>query len=206
MSYIPTRIPKRFWEMDINDYRTNGGTRKRAAREAVEHYIEALEDHREHGTGLTLEGPPGVGKTMLACIIGMRAHDKGYTTMYLPLAVYQSHLRNLIKWEQRPEPDWAEKWDKLQHLVLDIRNRIEFLLLDDVGKEHKTETHFIEDEFDFLVRRRYDLALPTIITTNCSVAEWYTEDGDSRYGEAMQSFAHEAFPPVTMEIPDFRRP
>jgi DNA replication protein DnaC len=194
--YGGTRIPKRFWGKKLEDYEiTKGNTR---AVQEVGDYIANIEQHKEQGKGLTLLGPPGVGKTMLMSIIGMAAHDAGYRVMYLPLAVYVKWLLNMISWQ-----DWATAetdWEDLRQKTLAVRNTIDFLLLDDVGKEHRTNTQFAEDEFDFLVRLRYDRAKPTIMTSNTPLEKWTTQ-----YSSAMESFIHEAAPPVEMAALDYRK-
>lgn len=198
--YGATRIPKRFWGQKLTDYEASKGTTQ--AVQDVEDYIADLEHHKEKGTGLTLTGPPGAGKTMLMAIIGMAAHDAGYKVMYMPIAVYYQHLKNMMRWE-----DWAtaeQDWEKLRQLTLDVRNKIDFLLLDDVGKEYRSDPvnphAWAQSEFDFLLRRRFDLALPTIMTSNAPVHMWAVE-----YSEAMESFIHEAAPEVEVVSQDYRK-
>lgn len=194
--YGGTRIPKRFWGRKLDDYEV--GDKSARAVQEVGDYIANIHQHKEQGTGLTLVGPPGVGKTLLMSIIGMEAHDAGYSVMYLPIAVYLKWLLNMIQWEQWATAETA--WEKLRQDTLAVRNKINFLLLDDVGKEYKTDTGFAEHEFDFLVRLRYDLALPTIMTSNLPVHEW-----SGTYSDAMESFIHEAAPPVAIAVTDHRR-
>lgn len=193
--YGGTRIPKRFWGKKLENYEVTKGT-TRAVQE-VGDYIAHIDAKKEDGRGLTLIGDPGVGKTMLMSIIGMAAHDAGYSVMYLPLAVYIKWLLNMISWEQwgAAESDWED----LRQKTLAARNKIDFLLLDDVGKEHVTHTQFAEDEFDFLVRLRYDFARPTIMTSNKPVDSWAL-----RYSKSMASFIHEAAPPVEVLSQDYR--
>jgi len=195
MTLKQSLIPRRYWECSLDDYVVDKGN---DAREVVSDYIENIHDRLERGTGLTLCGPAGAGKTMLSCIIGRAAVEAGYSVMFVPMAQYMRWNLNLIAWGNREEFD--EEWEKAQRTILKIRNKIQFLLLDDVGKEHLTSSKFAEDEFDFLVRHRYNRALPTIITSNQFVDEWNT-----RYSStSMESFAKEAFPQVKVLSTDRR--
>lgn len=197
MSYKSTRIPQRFWGHALDDYETPPGEEQ--ARDAVKDYVANIESHLSDGIGMALTGSPGLGKTMLMSIIGMAAHDKGYSVFYMPMARYIRNLLNLIAWSGKEELE--DEFATITRVMLKVRNKTQFLLLDDVGKEHQTHTRFTEDEFDYLVRQRYDLALPTIITSNVAVSEW-----SSRYTSAMEDFAHEAFPPYHFgESKSFRR-
>lgn len=186
MNYKATKIPSRFWGLSLADYKTPPGEEQ--ARTVVKEYIANLDDHLARGTGLTLAGHPGIGKTMLMSIIGMAAADEGHSVLYMPMAKYVRNLLNLMAWQG--VGDMEDEFVAVTRLMLKARNRVQFLLLDDVGKEHQTHTRFTEDEFDFLVRLRYDKGLPTIITSNVRPEEW-----NHRYSGAMEDFSYEAFPP-----------
>lgn len=189
-----SKIPTRFWKTTLDEYEVDRGN---VAKSVVSDYIERLPSHLETGKGLTLAGPPGGGKSMLASIIGTAALEAGYSVLYCPLAEYIRWGLNLISWGNREEFD--EEWAATQRRLLRVRNKLQFLLLDDVGKEHITSSKFAEDEFDFLVRHRFDRALPTIITTNVEVEKW-----GMRYSDSMASFAREAFPEVEVLSNDRR--
>ena len=192
-----TRIPRRFWGVSLEDYEVTGDGTKRV-KDAVEQYLDTIHDKKEWGTGLTLLGPPGTGKTMLLSVIGRYALEQGYSVLYVPLALYIRWMLNMISWQ-----DWAtaeQDWEKLRQVTLRIRNKVDFLLLDDVGKEHKTNSRYAEDEFDFLIRHRYDCARPTLMTSNTPLADWVTA-----YSEAMESFIHEAAPVIEFDVKDRRK-
>lgn len=193
--YRTTKIPQRFWGMSLDSYKIPPGSED--ARDIVGDYIANIGSYLSDGVGLTFSGPPGEGKTMLMSIIGMAAVDAGYTVYYMPMARYIRNQLNLIAWSgvDALEDDFVDT----TRLQLRVRNKVQFLLLDDVGKEHHTNTGFAQDEFDFLVRLRYDKALPTIITTNVPVDTW-----NGKYSAAMQSFVNEAFPEVIIDTKDYR--
>jgi DNA replication protein DnaC len=76
---------------------------------------------------------------------------------------------------------------------------VRVLVLDDLGKEYKG-AGFNDASFDEILRSRYDRALPTIITTNVMLENW-----GKQYGEAMGSFAFEAFDRVEIIGEDRRK-
>ena len=58
----------------------------------------------------------------------------------------------------------------------------------------------VAPEIEFLLRDRYDRALPTILTSNMG-----TSSIKARFGDSMASFIWEAFPPVVLDGADRRR-
>lgn len=209
MDYKRTQIPKRFWEKTLSDYKVGRGQGSMEGLDAAAAYIDTLARHRDDGTGLTFAGPAGAGKTMLACLIGQAAFDKGFKVIFMTLAKYYRLQTNLWAWKDHEDDEVARDWLQARNISLKIRNSTDLLLLDDVGKEHITMTHFAEDEFDYLLRSRFDNGLPTIMTTNIPVEEWSHRNvlGQEveRYGDSMVSFIHEAAPPIEVDTKDFRR-
>ena len=81
---------------------------------------------------------------------------------------------------------------KMDHL------NVRVLVLDDLGKEYGSD--YTVTGFDEILRSRYDKALPTIITTNTPREQWAR-----KYGDAMESFSHEAFRRVKLGKKDLRK-
>ena len=144
------------------------------------------------GLGLLLVGEPGHGKTTLASIAlqelirTMSQNDKAIRTgMFMD---YPKFLRL----EKESWTDEAAKI-KIDSVYGDGRDYTSIFVLDDLGKEYRTQAGWSENIFDALVRARFNAGLPTIITTNVPISKWKTT-----YGESMESFAHEAF--VVVEV------
>ena len=76
---------------------------------------------------------------------------------------------------------------------------VRVLVIDDLGKEYKG-AGYNDASFDEVLRSRYDKGLPTIITTNVPRENWA-----AHYGEAMGSFAYEAFNRVEITGKDLRK-
>jgi len=155
-------------------------------------------------------GPPGLAKTMLACAalneyqkdLNFRAgQGKQLTTKrdesvltylrqerspvyFVQLSEWIDLQLQLIRMEpgfRRDEIDSTEYYE-INRLLLDLRTRVKLLVVDDVGKEHRTNTGFAEDAFDLLVRKRYNEGLGTIYTSNIPLDQWSSE-----YSVSMQS-------------------
>lgn len=209
--YRRANIPERFWDLTWDDFSTDfkGGEEILDAAwkwaENPNSHLPGAEDRTDLGRGLLFLGIPGTGKTVLASIVLQHILRQGlkgfFTTLpaYLSLITDQMKISKIFEYGEGTQDLYTEWMDKRQ-LVLDLRNKMPFLVLDDVGKEHLTASKFAQDEFDFLLRRRFDCALPTIITTNERVANW-----GPRYGEAMGSFINEAFEIIPFTGDDRRR-
>jgi DNA replication protein DnaC len=74
---------------------------------------------------------------------------------------------------------------------------VRVLVIDDLGKEYGSK--YDDTSFDEILRLRYDKGLPTIVTTNVRLENW-----EAKYGEAMGSFANEAFVRVPIIGADMR--
>jgi DNA replication protein DnaC len=143
------------------------------------------------GLGLLLVGEPGHGKTTLAAT----ALQSLIRTM--PLEANQPGLfMDYPKFLRLEKESWTDEESKakLREVYGDAKSSIPLFVLDDLGKEYRTQAGWSENTFDALLRSRFNAGLPTIITTNVPLSKWR-----GTYGEAMESFAHEAFVSVHVE-------
>lgn len=219
-----TGIPQRFRESQLSDYvvsrRENGrliqDPHKKAVQEVMKKYLADLPQHLwKDGKGLFFIGAPGSGKTMLASIVlnavralpadTVREHTgrlKPPTGLFVTFHEYvrrqisQIRLENV--WAKASSLDGSDafaEWEENKRFLDGIMMK-SMVAIDDVGKEHHTNTHYAEDEFDFLIRHRFDLGLPTILTSNISPDE---EGWNTVYNGSMLSFLSEAFVWVNTE-------
>ena len=192
-----TNIPVQFVEVTYSDYDVRLGEKEVA--KLLKEWKPSLKR-----PSLLLHGAPGLAKTMMACASLNEQHARYKTPVKASsetslrmrqekCPVYFIQLADLFHIQQRVfrleglfrrDPDnYAQDFIEADRLVQDLYHRVQFLVVDDVGKEHKTASEFMEDSFDFLVRTRHNHGLSTIFTTNIPVSRW-----SSKYRDSMESF------------------
>jgi DNA replication protein DnaC len=189
-------LPLEFEEARFDDYDTERGD------------PDVLEEIREwmptpSHPSLLLAGPPGVGKTLLACAALNEEHARLRATKPVPdsvltvllqqrLPVYFIQLADWLALQLRMfrMHDELMRFDlepteylEIDQLLEDLKYRVKLLVVDDVGKEHRTASGFAEDSFELLVRTRHHHGLATIYTSNIPLEEWADQ-----YSDAMQNF------------------
>lgn len=189
---VPTRLRKRLSDLEI-DVEVYAHVEDMVTRVATTG--EPL------GRGLMLCGDPGRGKTTIAVAALIEVLETapyevlGKTPYSYPMlpGFYITYARLIRKhkesWDGGDEADAAK--DLIRSLYGEQTSdhwNTRVLVLDDVGKEHGGASGFTVNTLHDLLRSRYDLAFPTIVTTNLKPQDWARE-----YGDAMGSFIREAF-------------
>jgi DNA replication protein DnaC len=105
--------------------------------------------------------------------------------------IYYPNLLDLAK-KTYSSPDGPEQW-RIDEIFGRGLDPVQVLVIDDLGKEHRTSSGWAENYFDHLVRSRFLMGLSTIVTTNVAIKDW-----GQVYGESMASFAHEALTPLVI--------
>jgi len=96
----------------------------------------------------------------------------------------------------------TEGW-KDEQVKSDFGKRIlssDFLVIDDVGREYKTRSGFIENQFDMIFRIRTNALLPTILTSNLAPANIATD-----FGKRLISILYEHLIIVETNGKDYRK-
>ena len=185
--YISANIPKAYWDIDWKAFRGDS-----EAKKLVQAYCKRLTDALELGQGLILTGLHGTGKTTLACLIGKEALTLGFTVRYTSVAkvlsmIMDSFDSKIIK--QRLET---------------IFERIEILILDDLGKEYKGVraqlTPMMSLKLDSILRERINRNLITIVTTNFTL-----QAIKENYGDSILSIFYGSCHPLEVKGQDYRR-
>lgn len=172
-----------------------------------------------NGVGLVFDGGPGLGKTTHAVVAAMEVvrnmpddeilaselmglNPKDYGLSFRPI-YYLTYPEFLSKKKSTFDMDGEDKREAMYALDgFHGRSRFDWLnvrvlIIDDLGKEYGSK--YDDTSFDEILRLRYDKGLPTIVTTNVRLENW-----EAQYGEAMASFANEAFIRVPIIGSDLR--
>jgi len=141
-----TRIPRRFWSVKYDSV-------PNSARRYLGNYLRSVEEMLDGGEGFLLWGPNGVGKTSIATLIGFEVARRGGTAYF----VTAESLR-ISSIERTPfDADTS---------VMERAQEVELLIIDDLGKEHRSESAYAERLMENLLRVRLAQKRATIITTN----------------------------------------
>ena len=134
-------------------------------------YAENLFNARKHGISLFLWGPNGSGKTLLGACVLKKAISLGFSAQMTSLGgIIECYTDGWTNPERR-------------EVFNDRIKNVDFLLIDDVGKEYRTKkSDLIEVAFDNLIRYRSFRHKPFILTTNTDLTRL-----QSTYGKSLAS-------------------
>lgn len=169
------RIPRRFWEASFQDIQDPD------VRGVVLAYLQKLDSVLDNGDGLLFWGENGVGKSCAAVVLAKEARRRGASCLFITA---ESLRQSVLEKEQFSD----------DQLVIDRARKVEFLVLDDLGKEHSGETGFTERLFENLIRERSSHRRSTVVTTNMNYEQMI-----KTYKHSMMEVMKESLVPVHVE-------
>lgn len=179
-----SNIPEDYWTCDFSNY-----LGPKQVKDSAKTYLKQLADMKEQGLGILFGGPPGPGKTTIAMIILKYLSRAGWT-------VWATSLGEIIEQIQK---SWNDKDDEHASAFLERCRNADFLLIDDLGKEHSGASGFSGTVFDNLVRHRVQHRLPTFLTTNLN-----RSGIKHRYGDALMSLVEGKCAVIQVNAADIR--
>jgi len=121
-----------------------------AAKTYADNFAEVL----TKGRSLVFVGEPGVGKTHLACAIGLNAMQQGYSVIYTTVP----------KMMGRFSDTWRRESHERHSDVVGIYAGADLLILDEIGMQLGLE-HELVKLFE-VINERYERVKPTIVISN----------------------------------------
>lgn len=175
-------LPERYWEASLNVIPD-----RLVYKSKVEKYLGSILEMLDQGIGLYLWSTEnGTGKTSIASLIAKEALRYGKTVFFEE----SSRLKGmLINKEQFEEGTSIEA----RMMMVDV------LILDDVGKEYRTSSGYVENVIETLVRARVQKVKTTIMTGNV-----HPKDMQKIYSEDFSALLKESVVPVNVTGHDFR--
>lgn len=176
--FLLMRIPRRFWEVTFDQIEPD-------VKGVIRNYLQNLDEMLDNGDGLLLWGKSGHGKTCAAVFVAREVRRTGASVLMLTAA---SLIESVL-----------EKTEVEEGLLLDRARTVDFLLLDDLGKEHPGRSGFAERTLENLLRERSAARLTTFMTTNMGY-----EGLKERYKMSMLEVMKEMMLPVKVEGENYR--
>ena len=173
------RLPLRFWESSLAEIDPS-------LQPIIIKYLQQLDEHLDNGEGLLLWGANGGGKTSAASVVAKEVRRTGASVLY----VTSERLRQSVL----EKTEFAD-----DQLLIERARQVDFLMLDDLGKEHSGQTGFSERLFEDLIRERSAEKKATFITTNQD-----TKEIVERYKVSMVEVLKETVVPVHVKAPNRR--
>lgn len=175
-------IGRRYWQAEMQDFVES------PTKGLFRSYVQRLNENYQQGWGVFLYGGNGVGKTHASCALLKEIERRGYSTYCI--------LADVLKVAYID----GSRFDA-DNSVTQRVERVDFLLLEDLGKEYSGKgSGFAELCFENLLRKRSRECLPTLVTTNLTPQAF-----KERYKQSAASLAMECMVACEMKGEDRRR-
>ena len=170
-------IPGEHINADFSQWTVGGDdqTRARVAKiiNFAKHYAA---NYRKGHANILLTGNTGTGKTKLACLIANEIVRQRY---YAQMTVA---FKSSAQIQQETKATWGYASTDTDAAYLERLSRSTVLIIDDAGIGDTGYSDKSSDKdrerLSVVLNRRYELRLPTIITTNMTEKEFYDHMGD----------------------------
>lgn len=184
-------IPKQLLDVKVADLDDFGSDERRKFVDFMTDYLEDIPTRFNQNQGLFLFGSNGVGKSFCSCLIVKMAYVYRYTSRRCTFMEYIQKYTRL--WNIKN----AEEKEEAEGLFFHKYKAVEFLVLEEIGKE--LDTKLAPTVLEDLLRYREERGLVTIICTNLE-----PKDVIERYGNSVGSLIKGNFTPIRIVGSDKR--
>lgn len=185
-------VPKTFHHITIDDFLDYGLPELIQVKGFIKDYLAHIDERFRSNSGIFFYGNNGVGKSMLASLIVKEAYIHRYTSKRITFVDYQNCYTRV--WDAGN----LEERDYLEAQFYNECKAVEFLVLEEVGKE--LETKLAPTVLEDCLRYREEKGLVTIICTNLTPAEI-----SDRYNQSIRSLIGGHMTPIKIVGQDHRR-
>lgn len=170
-------IPEEHIGADFSNWSTGGDdqTRQRFSK-IISFAKNYAATYKKGHANILLAGNTGTGKTKMACLIANEIVRQRYHTRMTVAFKSSSQI------QQEAKATWGHASTDTDAAYLERLSRSTVLIIDDVGIGDTGYSDKAADKdrerLSTVLNRRYELRLPTIITTNMTAQEFYGHMGD----------------------------
>jgi len=176
-------LPKVYWDQHLEDFAGH-----QAAAATVSEYIKNFTNNLHKGIGLYLYGNPGVGKTLLSAYILKAGLAKGKRCNFY-------YFNDVLSTFTEAWRDNAAREEIERNII-----NSDLLVLDDLGREYKSNKKLHESILDTVIRSRANNLRPIIITSNFDMY-----DVKDAYGSVIIDLFKESLVPVQILGDSYRK-
>lgn len=165
--YLDSNIGKSYWNLTLENFEGHPDDLN-----SLKYYISKASKMYENGKGLYIHGGNGVGKTTLAILFLKHIiHNSKCSALFAPFA-------DLVILNSRIIGGFHDK--DADKSISYIKN-VDFLVLDDIGKEFDNGKDYTRATLNSILRYRDLWNKPTIYTANSPLDVLREHYGDSNY-------------------------
>jgi len=174
-------LPELFWDASLD------AVPDLAYKPKVERYLETLPHMLSQGVGLYLwSSENSTGKTSLAALIVKEALRYGHTVFFEESGRLKTRLMNKEEFEEG-----QSVWNRA--------DTVDLLVLDDIGKEYRTSSGYVENLVETMLRGRVQRKQTTVMTGNV-----HPRDLKKLYSSDFAALLKESMIPIEVTGHDFR--
>jgi DNA replication protein DnaC len=164
--YLNANIGYSYWPITIDNFDGHP-----TDLHEIKKYFKSFNEMFKFGQGMYIHGGNGTGKTTLAILLLKKGIERGHSCFFAPFA-------DVVILNSRIVGGFIDK--EAKEAIQYIQN-VDFLVLDDIGKEFDSGKDYSRATLNSILRYRDMWLKPTIYTANTPIEDLRMHYGDSNY-------------------------